>query len=275
MLVLQTAALYKKHTFLAVIERRVAVELEHCCFTMGEIVYADMLCIRQVGYCHPLARALPSLSSSMWLIRRTIAVFSSLARSLALIASDTISCHSNTWLWVSSALPDSLACKQREEGESWKDEPVWAGLLRKKSPTWEAALLVNCSRSACRVLCCSSYTTSLASSMSSGRKTNSVQKERTHSCIKDLTYHRESDIDKWNSCSDIETLQPFTVLCFELVILFQLPKVFLPLLLQCCDLTPQRSQVRGGTSSLKGEMESSLKSLILRSSSLHLDVSYL
>lgn len=56
---------------------------------------------------------LPSLSSSMWLMRRAMAAFSSLARSLALTASATISCHSSTWLCVSSALPDSLACEER------------------------------------------------------------------------------------------------------------------------------------------------------------------
>lgn len=64
---------------------------------------------------HPLVTALPSLSSSMWLMRRAMVAFSSLARSLALTASATISCHSSTWLWVSSALPDSLACHQREQ----------------------------------------------------------------------------------------------------------------------------------------------------------------
>lgn len=56
---------------------------------------------------------LPSLSSSNWVIRSPMETFSSLARSLALTASDTISCHSRTWLWVSSALPDSLACQRR------------------------------------------------------------------------------------------------------------------------------------------------------------------
>lgn len=72
---------------------------------------------------HPLGSILPSLSSSMWLMRRTMAAFSSMARSLALTASATISCHSRTWLWVSSALPDSLACGQKEEretGQQWE-----------------------------------------------------------------------------------------------------------------------------------------------------------
>lgn len=59
--------------------------------------------------CHQPAAVLPSLSSSMWLMRRAMAAFSSLALSLALMASATISCHSSTWLCVSSALPDSLA----------------------------------------------------------------------------------------------------------------------------------------------------------------------
>lgn len=46
--------------------------------------------------------------------------------------------------------------------------------------TWDAVLLVNCSRSACSVLCCSSYTTSLASSIS-------TKKHQTYDEIPGLT----------------------------------------------------------------------------------------
>lgn len=81
---------------------------------------------------HPLVTALPSLSSSMWLMRRAMVAFSSLARSLALTASATISCHSSTWLWVSSALPDSLACHQREQ--------QWVRFYTKHSETFKRDL---------------------------------------------------------------------------------------------------------------------------------------
>lgn len=81
---------------------------------------------------HPLVTALPSLSSSMWLMRRAMVAFSSLARSLALTASATISCHSSTWLWVSSALPDSLACHQREQ--------QWVRCYTKHSETFKRDL---------------------------------------------------------------------------------------------------------------------------------------
>lgn len=81
---------------------------------------------------HPLVTALPSLSSSMWLMRRAMVAFSSLARSLALTASATISCHSSTWLWVSSALPDSLACHQREQ--------QWVCFYTKHSETFKRDL---------------------------------------------------------------------------------------------------------------------------------------
>lgn len=111
--------------------------------------------------------------------------------------------------------------------------------------TWDAALLVNCSRSACSVLCCSSYTTSLASSISS-------RKHQTHNDVADLI------VVNWRLTAGESNLQRnygvlvFTVLCFELLILLHFPEVFLSLLLQRCDATPQGGQVWGGTSSLKG-----------------------
>ena len=53
----------------------------------------------------------------------------------------------------------------------------------------------------------------------------------------------------------------FTVLCFDLLVLLNLPEVLLSLLLQCCDVTPQGRQVRGGTSSLKEAKLTSFKSV--------------
>lgn len=52
-----------------------------------------------------------------------------------------------------------------------------------------------------------------------------------------------------------------TVLCFDFLVLFNLPEVFLSLLLQRCDVTPQGRQVRGGTSSLKEAKITSFKSV--------------
>lgn len=52
-----------------------------------------------------------------------------------------------------------------------------------------------------------------------------------------------------------------TVLCFDFLILFNLPEVFLSLLLQRCDVTPQGRQVRGGTSSLNEAKTTSLNLL--------------
>lgn len=109
---------------------------------------------------------------------------------------------------------------------------------------------MNCSRSACSVLCCSSYAANLACSIS----VTGEQRERERD--KSESDDGESD-DGESDASDEGASQSgplLTVLCLELIVLLQSAKVFFSLLLQRCDTTLQRNEVEVGISCL-GKVE--------------------